>query len=196
MRLIVLFFILLLSGCTLSTHSLMLVPDTEGATPQKLQHIRIERWGDIRFDGILALRVTSTGLHYALIDATGVKLLQAWSDGGGEHDAVKPTGPLATKGLAPFLSEAIARIYLVNPAQRPCSRKGFLSVCITDSTDSANGTGGLMKKSGSFAGIPYWHVEGELNSAKKRSRATGIETRYSQPWLGVEIVLQDFSGQE
>jgi len=190
MRLIVLFLILLLSGCTLSNNSLVLAPLAEVTAPEKLQHIRIERWGDIKFNGILALRATNTGLHYALIDATGVKLLQAWSDGGGDHNAIKPTGPLASKGLAPFLSEAIARIYLVNPAQLPCSRKGFLSVCITDSENE------LRKKSGSFAGITYWNVEGELNFVKKNRRAAGIETRYSQPWLGVEIVLQDLADKE
>lgn len=190
MRLIVLLFIMLLPGCTLSTHSLGLAPVPESTAYQKLQHIRIERWGDIKFNGILALRATDTGLHYALIDATGIKLLQAWSDAGGNHNAIKATGPLAGKELAPFLSEALARIYLVNPLQLPCSSKGFLSVCIADDDK------GLRKKSGSFAGITYWNVEGGLNSVQNNSRAAHIDTRYSQPWLGVEIVLQDFSGKE
>ncbi len=190
MRFIVLLFIVLLSGCTLSTHSLVLAPVPENTAYQKLQHIRIERWGDIKFNGILALRATDEGLHYALIDATGIKLLQAWSDAGGDHNAIKPTGPLAGKGLAPFLSEAIARIYLINPLQLPCSRTGFISVCITDDDNE------LKTKSGGFAGITYWDVKSGLNSVQDSSRAARIDTRYSQPWLGVEIVLQDLSGKE
>lgn len=190
MRLPVLFFIVFLSGCTLSSNSLVLAPMPEEEAYQKLQHIRIERWGDVKFTGILALRATNAGLHYALIDATGIKLLQAWSDAKGDHNAIKPIGPLAQKGLAPFLSEAIARMYLVNLLHLPCSRTGFLAVCITDEDN------GLWKKTGSFAGITYWNVEGGLNSVENNSRAAYTGIRYSQPWLGVEIVLQDFSGKE
>lgn len=190
MRFIALFFLMLLSGCTLSTHSLVLAPVPEETAYQKLQLIRIERWGDVKFTGILALRATNAGLHYALIDATGIKLLQAWSDAKGDHNAIKPTGPLAGKGLAPFLSVAIARMYLVNPRKLPCSRTGFIAVCITDDDN------GLRKKAGSFAGITYWNVDGGLNSVENNRRAAYTSTRYSQPWLGVKIVLQDFSGKE
>lgn len=189
MRFLTLFILILLSGCTLSSQSLLLAPVPEKTSYQKLQHIRIERWGDVKFNGILALRATNTGLHYALIDATGIKLLQAWSDAEGDHDAIKPTGPLAEKGLAPFLSEAIARIYLINPLTLPCSRAGFLSVCIIDDN-------GLRKKTGSFAGIRYWDVKRGFNPGMTDSGAARIDTRYSQPWLGVEIVLQDLSAKE
>lgn len=189
MRFVTLFIIITLSGCTLSSNSLILAPVPDIAAYQRLQHIRIERWGKVKFNGILALRATHTGLHYALIDATGIKLLQAWSDAEGNHNSIPPTGPLAEKGLAPFLSEAIARIYLINPFSLPCSRTGFRAVCIADED-------GIRKKTGSFAGVRYWHVEGGLNVGIHNSGATGIDTRYSQPWLGVEIVLQDLSAKE
>lgn len=189
MRLIALFFLVFLSGCTLSSNSLVLAPVPEITAYQKLQHIRIERWGEVKFNGILALRAADEGLHYALIDATGIKLLQAWSDAKGDHNAITPTGPLAAKGLAPFLSEAIARMYLINPLTLPCSSKGFLSVCIKNDN-------GLKTKSGSFAGITYWNVEGGSNTVQNINTATRIDTRYNQPWLGVDIVLQDFSAKE
>lgn len=184
-----LFFLIFLSGCTLSTNSLVLAPVPEITAYQKLQHIRIERWGEVKFNGILALRATDKGLHYALIDATGIKLLQAWSDAKGDHNTITPTGPLAEQGLAPFLSEAIARMYLINPLRLPCSHKGLLSVCIKDDN-------GLRIKTGNFAGIRYWNVEGGLNTVQNNNAATRIDTRYSQPWLGVEIVLQEFSAKE
>lgn len=190
MRIIALVFIMSLTGCSFSGTSLVSAPAPEKTIYQKLQHIQIKRWGEVKFDGILALQATTAGLHYALIDATGIKLLQAWSDVRGDHDAIKPTGPLAGKGIAPFLSEALARLYYITLQKLPCSRTGFLSVCI------ANDDNGKTIKTGSFAGITYWTVEGGINLIQKKSDQAAVNTRYSQPWIGVEIILQDLSGKE
>lgn len=185
MRLAFLFCVLIVSGCSLSSSSLDLDPLADKNVYPKLQQIRIERWGTVKFNGILALRGSDGGLHYALIDAMGVTLLQAWADASGHHGAVKPTGPLAPKGLAPFLSEALARIYLIEPAAPPCANEGFFSVCVR------NGEKGGRIKTGEFAGITYWQVEGELKAVQNNGRAAETHTRYKQPWLGVEIILQE-----
>ena len=190
MRRMIFFFIFYISGCTLSNYSPVLISVAEETDYPKMQHIRIERWGEVKFNGILAIRGTKEGVHYALIDGTGVKLLQAWADARGDHKAIEPIGPLAQKGIAPFISEAIARIYLVEPSESPCSGQGFFSVCVIDEGNS------LRKKTGTFAGITYWVVENELKPTHSNGSSADKYTQYSQPWLGVEIFLREFLKKE
>ncbi|PHR30227.1 MAG: hypothetical protein COA36_02255 [Desulfotalea sp.] len=183
-------FVLLLSGCALQRYSPD--PDLLVVKPNypKLQQIRIERWGDVAFNGLLVIRAGDNGFYYALVDPMGVTLLQAWSDAGGDHNAVLPRGPLGKKGLAPFLSEALARIYLLEPDKLPCSRQGWSSVCVKDGGKT------LRVKTGYKAGIAYWKVEEQLDPGSKSATATGAYIRYNQPWLGVDIFLQQLPKKE
>lgn len=190
MRFFFLLSILFLSGCAVSHHSPLWTIPQEKLIYDTLQQIKIERWGEEQFHGIIALKATQGGLHYALLDGTGVKLLQGWSDAQGEHDAVLPTGPLVSRGLAPFISEALARMLLLDPGEYPCSRIGFSSLCL-ESLET-----GAIVKTGYFTGVKIWQVEAQLNSALNNSTSTDSYIEYNQPWLGVTIVLQNLAKKD
>ena len=190
MRLFLLLFCVFLSGCTVSHHPPLWAVPHEKLIYDKLQQIKIERWGEEQFHGIIALKAAEGGLHYALLDGTGVKLLQGWSDARGEHDAVLPTGPLVSRGLAQFVSEALARMFLLEPGIYPCSRVGFSSLCLKTLET------GAIVKAGYFTGVKIWQVEAQLNDPLHNSTATESYIEYNQPWLGVTIVLQNMTKKD
>jgi 3',5'-cyclic AMP phosphodiesterase CpdA len=157
---------------------------------ERLQQIKIARWGEEQFRGILALKADEGGMHYALLDGTGVKLLQGWADAGGDHDTVEPTGPLVSRGLAPFVSEAVARMFLLDPGEYPCNRNGLVSLCLEHQER------GSIVKGGYFAGIKIWQVELQSDSTFQNSTATDSYIEYNQPWLGVTITLKKMAKKD
>jgi hypothetical protein len=62
---------LLLCGCSLPLRTAVEGADENAKANGRLLNIRIERWGEVRFSGLLALRPEGQGLYYALLDATG-----------------------------------------------------------------------------------------------------------------------------
>jgi len=145
-----------------------------------LYNIRIERWGKIRFSGILALQQRKEGLYYVLLDATGVTLIEAEVSPSGDHRLIRANGSLKTSQLPHYLSTSLKKIYLLDPLQSPCDRTLFLWFC-----KEPSGAQGWQKyvQAGPFT---VWKVE-------KSERDGGKEetTVYSQPWLGVRIALTE-----
>ena len=190
MRVWILCFVFFLSGCSTSFYSDSTSMRQEVVHYETLQNIDVSRWGETRFSGILALSQAESGMHYALIDGTGVKLLQAFSDRNGRHDRVVPKGPLAKERLAGFLSEAIARIYLFEPMGKNCTRKMFASLCMQELDDTKR------EKTARFLGIRLWTVETVVPKHVDNGASREPYVRYSQPWLGVTIMLRAMATKE
>lgn len=170
----VLLGIFVLAGCAPPSSTLRLLPEQAGKAENRLFNLRIERWGDIRFSGLLALQQGGGEVHYALLDASGVKLLQARVSGAGESQVLHAKGALKDSSLAPFLGEALARIFLQEPKEAPCAGRWWHRLCRQDEA----------MKSGYFGPVLLWRAEvpGVL---------VGTETiSYRQPWLGVGLVLR------
>jgi hypothetical protein len=146
-----------------------------------LLNIRIERWEKLRFSGLLGLREEAQGLYYVLLDATGVKLLEVEVARDGGHKPERASGPLKELNLVPFLSEALSRIYLQEPARVPCAGSWFHRLCREESEESGERSWYKYSRSGPFT---IWQVTG------RRTPAVGDEVVvYTQPWLGVTITL-------
>lgn len=184
MRLLILYSFLSLFLCSCSLPLASLRDGVElGGEKAKLLNIRIERWQELRFSGLLAVRQEQDGLYYMLLDATGVKLLEARVSNAGEHVLIHANGALKETGLDEFLSEALARIYLFWPEQLPCSGSWFHSFCYRDTAASVAPS--EWNKTVRLGPLKLWQVTGP-----KRGHGATAPVSYNQPWLGVDIVLQ------
>ncbi len=145
----------------------------------RLLHLRVERWDTLRFSGLLGLRARGAGLSYVLLDATGVKLIEAEVAGDGSHQLLRVSGPLRESDFAPFLSRALARIYLQEPDRLPCTGSWLYQICRDE-----GGEGGSSKY-GQAGPFEVWRV-----SSRSADRGSEAAVIYHQPWLGVRILLE------
>jgi hypothetical protein len=174
---------LLLASCGLTSQ--VTAPDlaARNLPAGRPLNIRIERWEKLRFSGLLGLRETAGGLAYVVLDATGIKLLQAEVAGDGSFVVRQISGPLEKTGLAPFLSEALARIYLQEPDRLPCAGSWFYRLC----REGGDGSAGKYGQAGPFT---VWRVSGHAPGAAGDGASV-----YEQPWLGVTVRLEPVAGQ-
>jgi len=175
---------LVLTSCSLP-HTAP-TPDIDGGKEKRggrLLSIRVERWDTLRFSGLLGLRKNATGLEYVLLDATGAKLLMVEVAGDGSQNLLRVSGPLKKSDFAPFLSEALARIYLQVPTGISCVSSWLYQVCREESEDKG------WSKYGKVGPFKLWRIlagPAGLNSPG----ADAASLVYHQPWLGVRIYLE------
>ena len=167
-----------LAGCA-SPPALQPIAEERGeAGESRLLALAIERWGETRFSGLLALRRGAGWLHYALLDASGVKLLEARVDAVGTSRLLHVKGALEESGLHGFLGEALIRIFLVEPEALPCSGSWWKRICRQ----------GAEAKTSHLGPLPWWRVEA-------LAPVDGLPaTSYQQPWIGVRLVLRPLAG--
>lgn len=166
---------LILSSCSLP-HSVA-KPDLEEGEQRagQLLRIRVERWETVRFSGLLGLQKNAAGLQYVVLDATGVKLLEVAVAGDGSDKLLRLNGVLKDTDFAPFLSEALARIYLQKADGMGCIGSWLYQVC----REESEGNG--------------WLKYGQVGPFKVWRMSTGPEPEvvlYHQPWLGLRIYLE------
>jgi hypothetical protein len=152
-------------------------PDLVGKEQRagRLLRIRVERWDTVRFSGLLGLQKNAAGLQYVVLDATGVKLLEVAVAGDGSDKVLRLSGVLKDTDFAPFLSEALARIYLQEVDGIGCIGSWFYQVCREESEDKG------------------WVKFGQAGPFKVWQMSTGAEAEavvYRQPWLGLRIYLE------
>lgn len=171
-----------LSSCSLPEYRHRSMGEIEQLAAGQLYNIRIERWGSVRFSGLLVVKNRQDGLYYGLLDASGVKLVEAEVYTSGEHRLLHAKMGIKDTRLPEYLSTSLQRIYLLEPAQFPCSSSFLLRFCreLSESDD-----GGMLTSL--HAGpITLWEVQ----TGNEGER--GAITLYSHPWLGVRVYLEDF----
>ncbi len=173
------FLCLLLCACSPPLRTLLGENDTSGTSFPRLLNIHIERWGEVLFSGLLALRQDGQGFYYALLDATGIKLLEVAVAANGDSRLLHAKGPLQESGLGDFLAEVLNRTYLQEPAILPCSGTWLYQVCLEEDEGKA------WKKYGQSGPITLWRVTAQPGTDPK-----GSALIYSQVWLGVRIFLK------
>ena len=152
----------------------------EGGKPvARLLNIRIERWGEVRFSGLLALREQGEQLYYALLDPTGVKLLEVVVDSDGEYRILHAKGVLQDSSLGGFLSEVLIRIYRQEPAVLPCAGTWLYQLCI----EQGDGT---TDKYSQIGPLTLWRI----TAVPARQGVDYTALTYNQPWIGVAIFLE------
>jgi hypothetical protein len=166
-----------LSACSLSLRPSSR-PIEGGEGEAQLLNIRIERWGEVRFSGLLALRQAGEGMYYVLLDATGVKLLEVAVAGDGKHRVLHAKGALQDSGLDEYLAVVLARIYLNEPAALPCTGTWMYRICEEETSKG-------VEKYCLVGPLSIW----EIVTERAKDRPYGIVT-YRQPWIGVVIHLE------
>ncbi len=166
---------LILTSCSLP-HTVS-QPEMEGKEQRagQLLRIRVERWDTVRFSGLLGLQKNAAGLQYVVLDATGVKLLEVEVAGDGSDKVLRVSGVLKNSDFAPFLSEALARIYLQGAEGMGCIGSWLYQVCRKESEDKG------------------WLKYGQAGPFKVWQISTGADAEavvYRQPWLGLRIYLE------
>lgn len=171
--------LLVFTGCASSPPLRVLPLGQEDHAEKRLVALRIERWGEVRFSGLLAMQIGEARLQYALLDASGVKLLEARADAVGETQVLHAKGALREAGLATFLGEALARIFVQEPQERPCTGDWWHRLCRES----------VRLKTGHLGPLPLWRADFS-------DHPTGPRTiTYLQPWLGVRLVLRPVAAE-
>ena len=140
--------------------------------------ITIEQWGRHRFTGLLAFRQKGDELGFALLDATGMTLLEGVFVSGFETSAEALRGPMNMSHIGGFMERALKRIFLVEPTKWPCSHHMLNTLCMEF------GAEGIIRKFERVGPFTRWEVE--WTEAEDKTAAV-----YKQPWTGVRITLKE-----
>ena len=183
MKNIVAGFVLLSFVCTASCslpvkHRGIRQEKTSGET--QLMKIRIKQWGNTRFSGLLVLQNHSTEVYYILLDATGVKLIEARVKKNGDYEIIRASGPVKDTQMPNFLAKSLQRIYLIEPDTAPCSRNMLLWLCLEESADQH------MIKYARAGPFTIWSVDYKYDS----NLTSWHKASMSIPWLGVKLILK------
>ena len=145
----------------------------------QLLKIRIKQWGNTRFSGLLVLQKHSSEIYYILLDATGVKLLEARLEKKGNYEIIRASGPIKNTQLPDFLAKSLHKIYFIEPDTEPCSRNMLLWLCMEESADRH-----IIKyaKAGPFT---LWSVDYKYDS----NSTDWLEVSMSKQWLGIKLIL-------
>ncbi|MEN8140719.1 MAG: hypothetical protein ABFR97_05780 [Thermodesulfobacteriota bacterium] len=171
---------LICTACSLPAKNHQMRTEIAPASGQpQLMNIRIERWGTTRFSGLIALQERGASLYYVLLDATGLKLMEALVNGDGTYALIRAHGALKETVLPELLSESLHKIYLLEPDRRPCSRNLLLALCQKEA--EKNG----WRKYAALGPLTLWSVASQ-GATPGRNWPT---SSFSQPWIGVKIIL-------
>ncbi len=142
-----------------------------------LKNIVISSFGNQQFSGLLGLIRQSDGLYYYLLDATGIKLLEVEVKSNGQFDTRNGLKKLTDSSLPGILAKSLLRIYIIEPAELPCSTHFFKKICREQLGDDA------LIKYARTGFITNWQISYE----------TGINSSitYTQPWVGLKIILSE-----
>lgn len=152
---------------------------TDAGEPYRLYNLRIDRWGERRFSGLLALQRKTGGLCYALLDASGITLLEAEIASGGEQEILQGKTQITETKLPVYLGTALYRVFGLDPEEYPCSFNGVLRFCL-DSSPS----GGWSKRA-EMLPFTVWSAHGGGDGDRENGAIV-----YEQPWGGVKITLE------
>jgi len=166
----------ILTGCSLPrTESPDLTPKQRQA---QLYAVKMSYRGKQKLSGLLALRKKEQTLYYTLLDTTGIKLLA----GTIQDSQLHVTGGILQKSsLGPIFGEALQRIWLLEPKEKPCSANGFMHFCVDVEKSK-------IQKFARFGFFPLWSVV-----IRNDSGLMGERVEYEQPWLDLQLELQEKS---
>lgn len=170
-------FAILLASCsfpvTKTVNVLQSFPDD---SPQ-LNRIVINSFGTERFSGLLGLKKQDNGLYYVLLDATGIKLLEAEVNNDGKYIIKNGLKKLIDSSLPTILALSLWRIYIVEPIELPCSTHFFQKLC------REQGSHDTWIKYSTKGPFTHWSIFFK----------EGVDPyiTLSQPWIGLQITLSE-----
>ncbi len=175
-------FMLLIFICTVSCSLPVKYAGIRQERPNsetQLLKIRIKQWGNTRFSGLLVLQKHSAEVYYILLDATGVKLLEARVEKNGNYEIIRASGPVKDTQMPNFLAKSLQKIYIIEPDTAPCSRNMLLWLCLEESADRH------MTKYAQAGPFTIWSVDYKYDN----NLTSWHKASMSIPWLGVKLIL-------
>jgi hypothetical protein len=170
---------LLVTSCSFPvTKTINVLQSIPYGSPQ-LKKIVIHSFGTERFSGLLGLMKQEGGIYYILLDATGIKLLEAEVKNNGEYIIKNGLKKLTNTSLPEILAQTLRRIYIVEPAELPCSTHFFQKLC---RKQLSRDTWIKYSDKGPFT---HWSVYSD-------GGADPLIT-LSQPWIGLQITLSEIA---
>lgn len=140
---------------------------------------RIESWGQLKYSGLLMIRIHEFGIRYIVLDPTGIKLLESDTSFTKNYSPGVAQGVLQDSSLQGHLDRAMNRMFFSEPKQIPCSWNGLYQLCRKEQDAHR------WLKISRFWPISLWKVE----KSEGESLITG-KFKYSQPWLGLVTIFQ------
>ena len=176
---VILLFCLALCGCTVPSHISRDIKMVTKVDKGELFNMTIERFGETKFSGLLGLQRSESEVHYVLLDASGIKILEAKVVRSGEQKVLHAKGPMQDSELPDYMATWLRRIYLLNPLQEPCSSTMLKSFCFKSMEQAG------YRKTFRFTTFLMWDVQqSTLETGKGR-------VVYFEPWIGVKIVINE-----
>lgn len=175
---LVVLVLLLAAGCALPARPPGATWQEPAVMTSSLWRLKISQWEEQNFAGLLGTKFANDGLHYVLLDGTGVTLLEARLDATGERQTLRELGILEGHRLPAFLGTSLYRIFLLEPATRPCGRNFLMRLCRrkTDGGERKYAQAGLLP----LWSVDYVTVDQELPT---------VRITFTNPWLGVTLQL-------
>lgn len=118
----------LISGCStnrIPEHADQYFPGVK----ESVWKLTLEQWGTERFTGLLAVRAIGHDLHLVLLDATGIKLLEATKPDGEDIRVISAVKAVRDHSLPQYLSRSSSRIFGDTSNNVHCLRHGFIRIC-------------------------------------------------------------------
>ncbi len=176
---VILLFCLALCGCTVPSHITRDINIVKQVEKGEIFNITIERFGEKKFSGLLGLKKSESEVRYVLLDASGIKILEAEVKKMGEQKVLHAKGPMQDSKLPDYMGTWLRRIYLLNPVQEPCSSTVLQSFCFRTIEQVG------YRKTFRFTSFLMWDVQQSTLETGKNSVV------YFEPWIGVRIVINE-----
>lgn len=166
-----------LTSCSLPRTYLRFAPVNDGTKDAEIRRLNINSFGKSRFTGIAVLLPQGDQLSFTILDATGLRLLEAQVDRHGNYRLLHGLKKIIDTGLPPLLARSFTDIYLTTPVEKPCSGGLWHSICEEENQD------GDLVKSVRHGPFTSWSVH---FSHDNRARIL-----YTRPWVGFSLTLSE-----
>jgi len=172
-------------GCSTVGHPRRISWPVAGeVTDGHLWTMELTAGGRERFTGLLATHLDGDGLHYVVLDPTGITLLRARLDHEGASHLEESLKPVRDTGLPKYLARAMERIFRAGPQDGECVRSGLIRFC--DSSPNPH----QRRREARAGPFLLWSVEYTLD-ASASTPATG-SVHYA-PWGRPRLHLEPLS---
>ena len=148
---------------------------------QTLWSIQFSQDGAERFSGLLVTDLKASRLDFLLLDATGLKLLEASLAKTGELEVREALQLVQKKQLPERLARALWRIFYVTPDRQPCAWHGLLRLCASAPRP------GTVTKNAHLGPFMVWSVDYDYGAGDPLPQLRGA--RLEVPWQDVSLSL-------
>jgi len=173
-----------ISGCGINR-----IPEHAGLhfpyVEESLWKLTIEKWGAERFTGLLAVRTIGPDFHLALLDATGIKLLETTMSDGSDIRVVFALKSVRDRGLPEYLSKSASRIFDTVSDDVHCFRHGLIRICKKKPASD------VERKEARFGPFLLWSVDYFYSKDTSEGFVCAV---LQEPWRRSKLTLELFHG--